>query len=203
MWRNVLIYVFSTFNFRAFCYRFYEGFIPKIILVSWFYFLFVSVIYSKSRFDTWIFRDSFAMPLLKTLSRLPQSVAFYAWFCFTRLPANFPFRAFVTMICRASTEVLLNLTLGWIQLCFLLTLRKLIIFELPVLIPLVFYLIHAVSGEGALYCISRIRFRRAFIWHWVNQYMVYGFDSSSTGHFPAMVCSISAEGSLKLVAHWI
>ena len=34
-------------------------------------------------------------------------------------------------------------------------------------------------------------------------YMVYGFDSSSIGHFPAMVCSISAEGSLNLVAHWI
>ena len=34
-------------------------------------------------------------------------------------------------------------------------------------------------------------------------YMVYGFDSSSIGHFPAMVCSTSAEGSLNLVAHWI
>ena len=47
------------------------------------------------------------------------------------------------------------------------------------------------------------RFRRTLIWPWVNQYMVYGFDSSSIGHFPAMVCSISAEGSLNLVAHWI
>ena len=29
----------------------------------------------------------------------------------------------------------------------------------------------------------------------------YGFDSSSIGHFPAMVCSISVEDSLNLVAH--
>ena len=33
--------------------------------------------------------------------------------------------------------------------------------------------------------------------------MDYGFDSIGIGHFPAMVCSISAEGSLNLVAHQI
>ena len=93
--------------------------------------------------------------------------------------------------------------LAGIQLYFLLTLSKLILFELPVLIPLVFYLIHSVSVEGALNWISRIRFRCTFIWPWVNHYMVYGFDFSSIGHFPAMVCSISAEGSLNLAAHWI
>ena len=46
--KNVLVCVFGVFTFSVFCYCFYEGFIPKIILVSWFYFLFVSVICSKS-----------------------------------------------------------------------------------------------------------------------------------------------------------
>ena len=30
-----LVYVFGVFTFSVFCYCFYEGFIPKIILVSW------------------------------------------------------------------------------------------------------------------------------------------------------------------------
>ena len=72
---------------------------------------------------------------------------------------NFPFRAFVTMIYRTSTEVLLILLLHWIQLCPLLTLSKSMFFELPVLIPLVLYLIRSVSAEDYLNCISRIRFR--------------------------------------------
>ena len=72
-------------------------------------FIRISYLLKVFRVDSGILRDSFAVPLLKTLSQLPQSVAFYALFCFTRLLANFPFRAFVLMISWASTEVLLNL----------------------------------------------------------------------------------------------
>ena len=88
--KNVLVCVFGVFTFSVFCYCFYEGFIPKIILVSWFLlFICISYLVKLFRFDTGILRDSVAVPLLKTLSRLPQSVAFYAWFCFTRLLAIF------------------------------------------------------------------------------------------------------------------
>ena len=45
--RNVLMYVFGVFTFRVVCYCFYEGFIPKIILASWFCFFSVSLICSK------------------------------------------------------------------------------------------------------------------------------------------------------------
>ena len=76
----------GAITFSAFCYCFYKGFIPKIIIVSWFLlFICISYLLKIFRFDTGIIHDSFAVPLLKTLSRLPQSVAFYAWFCFTRL----------------------------------------------------------------------------------------------------------------------
>ena len=51
------------------------------------------------------------------------------------------------MIYWVSKEVLLNLLLHWIQLCLLLTLSKSIFFEIPVLIPLVLYLIRSVSAE--------------------------------------------------------
>ena len=166
-------------------------------------FICISYLLKVFRFDTAILRDSFAMPLLKTLSRLPQSATFYAWFCFTRLRVIFSVSRMWQWFAERQQNCCWILLLAWIQPYFPLTLNKLKLFELPVLIPLVFYLIHSVSAEGALNCISRIRFRRTFIWPWVNQYMVYGFDSSSIGHFPAMVCSISAEGSLNLVAHWI
>ena len=122
-------------------------FIPNIILVSLNYLLKVF------GFDPWILRDSCTFLLLKTLSWLPQSVAFYGWF---------PFHAFVTMICWASTEVLLNLIPRLIELCFHLTLSKLKFFEPSVLTPSVFYLIHSVSAEGYLNCISRIQFRCSF-----------------------------------------
>ena len=89
------IYVFGVFTFSVFCYSFYEDFTPKIILGSWFLlFICLSYLLKVFRFDTGI-RDSCVVPLLKTLSRLPQSVTFYAWFCFTRLLAIF----FVSCIC--------------------------------------------------------------------------------------------------------
>ena len=90
-YEECFIYVFGVFTFSVFCYCFYEGIIPKIILVSWFLlFIYFSYLLKVFRFDTGILRDSCALLLPKTLSRLPQSVAFYAWFLF---------RAFVTMIC--------------------------------------------------------------------------------------------------------
>ena len=116
---------------------------------------------------------------------------------------NFPFRAFVTMIYRTSTEVLLILLLHWIQLCPLLTLSKSMFFELPVLIPLVLYLIRSVSAEVSLNCISRIRFKCSFFWPWENQYTVHGFDSISITQFSAIICSVSAEGSLNHFSHSI
>ena len=95
------------------------------------------------------------------------------------------------------------LLLPWIQLCFLLTWSKLMFFELQALILLVLYLNCSVSAEDSLNFMSHIQFRCSFFWPWVNQYMVYGFDSISIGQFQAMVCLISAEGSQNCVAHLI
>ena len=93
-----------------FCYCFYEGFIPKIIPVSWFL-LFICISYQLKvfGFDTGILRNSCSVLLLKTFSSLPQSVAFMPGFVSHVCLQYFPFRAFVTMICWTSTEVLLNL----------------------------------------------------------------------------------------------
>ena len=108
--QNVLVYVFSVFTF-SFCYSFYEGFIHKIVLVSLFLpFICISYPLRVFKFDTGILRDSRAVPLLKTLSRLPQSVAFLCLILFLMFACNnYPFHSFVTMIYWTSTEVLLNL----------------------------------------------------------------------------------------------
>ena len=74
--KNVLAYVFGVFTF-SFCYSFSEGFVHKIILVSLFSpFICISYPLQLFKFDTGIFRDSCAVSLLKTLSRLPQGIAF-------------------------------------------------------------------------------------------------------------------------------
>ena len=62
---------------------------------------------------------------------------------------NFLFRAFVTMITGLQRKCCWILLLHWIQLCFLLTLSKSMFFELPVLIPLLLYLIHSVSAKSS------------------------------------------------------
>ena len=119
---------------------------------------------------------------------------------------NFPFRAFVTMIYWWFTDLqkcCWILLLHWIQLGLLLTLSKSMFFELPVLIPLVLYLIRSVSADVSLNCISRILFKCSFLWLWENQYMVRGFDSISITQFPTMICSVSAKGSQNCVAHSI
>ena len=161
--KNVIVFVFGVFTF-SFCYCFYEGFIQKIILVSRFLpFICINYLLKVSKFDTGILRDSCAMPLRQTLSRLQQSVAFLCLILFLMFVCNnFPFRAFVTMIYWTSTEVLLNLVAPLDSAVPSLNLSKSMFFELPVLIPLVLYLIRSVSAEVSLNCISRIRFRCSF-----------------------------------------
>ena len=106
--KNVIVYVSGVFSF---CYCFYKGFIQKIILLSRFLpFICISYPLKVFKFNTGILRDSCAVPLLKTLSRLPQSVAFLCLNLFLMFACNnFPFRTFVTMIYWTPTEVLLNL----------------------------------------------------------------------------------------------
>ena len=108
--KNVLVYVFSVFTF-SFCYCFYEGFIHKIIVVSRFLpFICISYPLKVFKFGTGILLNSYAVPLLKTLSRLPQSIAFLCLIlCLMFVCNNYPFCAFVTMIHWTLKEVLLNL----------------------------------------------------------------------------------------------
>ena len=75
---------------------------------------------------------------------------------------NFSFRAFVTMIYWTSTEVLLNLVAPLDSGVPSLDFEQIIFFELPVLIPLVLFLIHSVSAEVSLNCISRIGLKYSF-----------------------------------------
>ena len=158
--RNVLVYVFGVFTFN-FCYSFYEGFIQKIIPVSLFL-PFISTSYPVKvfKFDTGILRDSSAVPLLKTLSRLPQGVAFsclilFLMFAFTK----FSFRVFVKVIYWTSTEVLLNLFAPLNSAVSSLALSISMFLKLPVLIPLVLYLSRSVLAEVSLNYISCIRFK--------------------------------------------
>ena len=112
--KNVLVYVFGVFTF-SFSYCFYEGFIHKIIPVSRFLpFICIKIcikyLLKVFKFDTGILCDSYAVPLLRTFSRLPQCIAFLCMTLFLMFACiNFLFHAFVTMIYWTSTEVLLNL----------------------------------------------------------------------------------------------
>ena len=105
--KNVLVYVF-TFSF---CFYIYEGFVHKIILVTRFLpFICISYLLKVFKFDTGNLRDPCAVLLIKTLSRLPQSIAFLCLILFLMFACNnFLFGAFVSMIYWTSTEVLLNL----------------------------------------------------------------------------------------------
>ena len=200
--RNVLVYVFGIFT-RVFCYCFYEGFIHKIILVSGFLPC-ISYPLKVFRFGTEIFCDLCAVPLLKLWGDYHRVKLFYVWFCFSCLLAIiFPFAHLQQWFTERQQKHCWILLLHWIQLCSLLTLSKSMFFELPVLIPLVLYLIRSVSAEVSLNCISRIRFKCSFFWPWENQYMVDGFDSISTAQFSAIICAASAEGFLNCVAHLI
>ena len=154
--KNVLVFGVFTFSF---CYYFYEGSIHKTILVSRFLpFICISYPLKVFKFDTGILRDSYAVPLLKTLSGLPQSIAFLCLILFLMSAFNnFPFCAFVTMIYWMSTEVLLSLVAPLDSVVPSLDFEQINFFELMVLIPLVSCLIHSVSAEVSLNCISHIR----------------------------------------------
>ena len=105
--KNALVYVFGVFTF-SFCYCFYEGFIHKIILVSRFLsFICISYPLKVFKFVTGMLRDLCAVPLLKTLSRLPQSIVFLCLILFLMFACNIC--TFVTIIYWTWTEVLLNL----------------------------------------------------------------------------------------------
>ena len=179
--KECFIYVFGVFTFSVFCYCFYEGFIPKIILVSWFFlFICISYLLKVFRFDTEILCDSCAVLLLKTLNRLPQSVAFYVWFCFTDCFCYYD-------LLNVNRSVVESCYPPWIQLCFPLALSKLTFFELPVLIPSVFCSIHLVSPERSLNCISRIRC--SFFWLWVNHFL---FILSARDAYLPLITNISS-----------
>ena len=90
-----------------FCFCFYESFIHKIILVSRFLsFICMSYALKVFKFNAEIVRDLYAVSLLKTLSRLPQSIAFLCLIFFLMFVFNnFPLCAFVIMIYWTSKEV--------------------------------------------------------------------------------------------------
>ena len=97
--KNVLVYVFCVFTF-SFCYCYCEGFIHKIILVSQVLpFICVSYLIKVFKLDAEILRDSCAVPLLKTLSRLPQSIAFLCLVLFLMFACNdFPHSIYVFLL---------------------------------------------------------------------------------------------------------
>ena len=69
-------------------------------------------------------------------------------------------------------------------------------------ISIVFDLLSVSRSLAELYFSHLIKC--SFFWPWENEYIVNGFDSISITQFPAMICSVSAEGSLnRVVAHLI
>ena len=93
---------------------------------------------------------------------------------------NFPFRALLDFRI-IGLQVLLNLVAPLDSSVPSLDFEQINVFGLPVLIPLVLYLIRSVLAEVYLNCISRIRFKCSFFWPWEN---VHGFDSISITQFP-------------------
>ena len=92
--------------------------------------------------------------------------------------------------------------LHWIQLSLLLTLSKSIYFELPVLIPLVLYLIRLVSADVSLNYIPCIRFKCSFYWSWDSQYMVHGFDSLALHSFPLWLAQCQQKATYIVLLTW-
>ena len=141
------------------------------------------------------------MLLLRTLSRLPQTIALLCLILFLMFACNkFAFCAFLKMIYWTSTEVLLNLVAPLDSAVPSLDFEQINVFwtfgfdSVRVAFDTL-----SVSPN----CISRIWFSCSFFWPWENQYLVHDFDSISIAQFPAMICSISAEGSLNRVDHSI
>ena len=113
---------------------------------------------------------------------------------------NFPFRAFVTLIYWTWTEVLLNLAAPPHPIVPSFDFEQINIFWTSGFdsVSIVFDLFSV--SKVSMNSISCIRFKCSFFWPWENQYMVHGFDSISITQFPAMIFSVSAEGSPNRVA---
>ena len=149
------------------------------------------------------------------INKIKVNFKFYdvtAWLtnnCNTRITQYFEISDFVSgvylliIIYWTSTEVLLNLVAPLDSTVPSFEFEQINVFELPVLISLLLYLIRSVSAEVSLSCISRILCECLFFWPWQNQYMVHDFDSLSITQFPAIIFSVSAKGSLNRVAHSI
>ena len=172
-----------------------------MILVSQFLpFICISYLLKVFKFDTGILRDSCAVHLLKTFIRLPQNIAFLCLILFLVFACNnFSFRAFVTMIYWTSRKVLLNLVALLDSAVPSLDFEQINVFWTSGFdsVSIVFDTLSV--REVTLNCISCIQFRCSFFWPWEN----HGFDSISIAQFPAMICSVSAEGSLNCVAQSI
>ena len=121
----------------SFCYCFYDGFIPRIILISRFLpFTCISYLLKFFRFDTGILRDACA--LNKNFERTTTDCSFFmADFVSHVCLQHLLFHKFVTMIYWTSTEVLLNLAAPIDSAVLSLALSKLIFFEVPLSISLV------------------------------------------------------------------
>ena len=170
--KNVLVQVFDVFTF-SFCYSFYEGFIYKSSLVSRFLpFICISNPLKVFKFDTGILCNSCAVSLLKSLSRIPQSIAFLCQILFLMFVCNnYPFHAFVTTIYWTST-VLLNLVAP-LDSAVPFDFEQINVFWTSGFdsISIVFDSL-SVSRSPSLNCISCIRFRCSFFWCWENHWFM-------------------------------
>ena len=195
--RNVLVYVFEVFTF-SFWYCFYEGFIHKTILVSWFLpFVCISYPLKVFKFNTGILHDSCAVLLMKTLSRLPQSTAFLCLILFLMFACNnFPFRAFLTMIYWTPTEILLNLVAPLDLAVPSLDFEQINVFWTSSFDSASIVFDWLSVSRISQNCISSVPSS--------DLNMVHGFDSISIAQFHAMIYSVWTEGSLlNRVAYWI
>ena len=188
--KNVLVYVFGIFTF-GFCYSFYEGFIHKIILINLFLpFICISYPLKVFKLDTEILRDSCAVSLLKSSSRLPWSIAVLCPILFLMFACNnYPFCPFVIMIYWTSTEVLLSLVDPLVLAVPSFDFEQINVFVSSGFDSVSISFDSLSIAEVSLNCIS-IQFRCPFFWRWENQYMVYCFDSISIAQFPAIICSV-------------
>ena len=99
---------------------------------------------------------------------------------------NYPFRAFVTMIYWASTEVLLNFVAPLDSAVPSFDFDEINIFWTYGFdsVSIVFDSLSVSRSLHVLYFC--IRFRRSFFWGWENHYTIHGFDSISIAQFPAI-----------------
>ena len=94
---------------------------------------------------------------------------------------NFPFHAFLTMdfnrsVGKSCCSTGFSCAFSWLW-------TETMFFELPVLIPLVLYLIRSVSAENSLNCISRFRFKCSLNYQRINMTLIESiYDSWLWSH---------------------